>query len=76
MNLNVLFVLILFIKHKFFLLHYLKYNNLFSIKSVFNEINQQLKKEEDNLDAFNDNQNIKIWEIEEQINESLKIKLK
>ena len=59
-----------------FFLYYLKYNNLFSIKSVFNEINQQLKKEEDNLDTFNENQNIKIREIEEQINESLENQIK
>ena len=54
----------------------LKCGNLFSIKSVFNEINQQLKKEEDNLDTFNENQNIKIREIEEQINESLENQIK
>ena len=55
---------------------FLKCSNLFSIKSVFNEINQQLKKEEDNLDTFNEKQNIKIREIEEQINESLENQIK
>ena len=55
-----------------------KFNEEFknSIKSVFNEINQRLKEEESHLDTNNENQNIKIREIEEQINESLENQIK